>query len=65
VKIQVDEEEQFDERSGLLLRQSSLLSKNEVKLLFKPYTREDLQIILNDLFLKHLSQIGLDHATYG
>lgn len=36
----------------LLLRQSSLLSRNECKLLFKPYTREDLQKILNDLFLK-------------
>ena len=40
---------------GMLLRQTSLLSKNEVKLLFKPYTREDLQAILMDLFLKHIS----------
>ena len=50
---QVDEDTLHDEeekksvqnnniRKSLLLRQSSLLSQNEIKLLFKPYTREDL-----------------------
>ena len=36
------EEEESKDGDGLLLRQASLLAKNEVKLLFKPYTREDL-----------------------
>lgn len=49
---------------GMLLRQTSLLSKNEIKLLFKPYTREELQTILMDLFLKQITQLGLDLSAY-
>ena len=39
---------------GNLLESNQLLSTNEVKLLFEPYTREDLQVILMNLYKEHL-----------
>ena len=56
-EVTEDEEEKgsgVDEDASYLLRQSSLLSKNEVKVLFRPYTRDNLQKILHDLFLQHI-----------
>ena len=43
---------------GNLLESNQLLGKNEVKLLFKPYTREDLQVILTNLYREHLKSNG-------
>lgn len=57
IKAASQEESKSDRQGGnssYLLRQSSLLSKNEVKVLFKPYTRDDLQKILSDLFVQHM-----------
>lgn len=57
IKAASQEESKCDRQGGnssYLLRQSSLLSKNEVKVLFKPYTRDDLQKILSDLFVQHM-----------
>lgn len=48
----------------MLLRHQSLLSSNEVKLLFRPYTRDDLQKIMAELFLKHIAQLGFNSETY-
>ena len=43
---------------GNLLKSNQLLRKNEVKLLFEPYTREQLQIILTNLYKDHLNSNG-------
>ena len=58
-------EETKDQGDGMILRQTTMMSANEVKLLFKPYTRDDLQKILRDLLIKHLRQIGLKEDVYG
>lgn len=46
---------------GNLLQSNQLLTRNEVKLLFEPYTRGDLQLILSNLYKEHLKSNGFAH----
>lgn len=43
--------------------QSKFLLDNEMKLLFKPYTRDQLASILMNLYIDHLKHRGLESLT--
>ena len=42
-----------------LLESNQLLKTNEVKLLFEPYTRNELQVILINLYKQHVNSLDV------
>lgn len=48
----------------MILRSSSLLSKNECKLVFQPYTRDQLRAIMADMFTTQIDRLGLRTQAY-